>query len=210
MKLYRFLAAVALISLLGAAPALAHGDLNGTTPSAGATVKKAPDHIVVNFTETPAKATRVAVTDGCDFGIVTDTYTTERAYHVLLDPGHPGQWTVDYKVLSAEDGHTSDGSYNFSVRGKAKDCSVPFVPAGGGGGTDDPDEPPDDAPGETGEGDEGSAAPLTDPLGDGSSFPVVPVALGSVAVLALALAVRLVTEHDAEDQQGRAEDELDG
>jgi methionine-rich copper-binding protein CopC len=189
MKLYRFLAAVALISLLGAAPALAHGDLDGTTPSAGATVKKAPDHIVVNFTETPTKATRVAVTDGCDFGIVTDTYTTGRAYHVLLDPGHPGQWTVDYKVLSAEDGHTSDGSYNFSVRGAAGDCSAPFEAAGGGGGTDDPDEPPGDDPGDD---DEGSAAPGTGPAGDDPSFPMVPVVLGSVAVLGLALAVRLI------------------
>ncbi|MDQ4142793.1 MAG: copper resistance protein CopC [Actinomycetota bacterium] len=156
--------------------ALAHGDLQSTIPEAGSKSKKPLDHIIINFTEPPTNNSVVRVKDGCDRQIVEELDFEDKAAHVYLSKGQPGKWRVSYDVVSAVDGHKSDGSYSLTVAGKA-DCSQKSN--GNGGRADPADEATGPGPQAGGGGGE-----------DESSFPVVPVALGSVGVIALALLAR--------------------
>lgn len=159
--------------------ALAHGDLESTIPEADSKLKKPTDHIIINFTEPPAKASSVEVVDGCKDDIIEEVDFEERVAHVFLSEGQPGRWKVSYQVVSAADGHKTDGSYSLTVAGKA-DCSDK------GGGKDDANGGDDDSDG-TGSG---PSAGGDDPDEEGSSFPVVPVIIGTAVLLALALLAR--------------------
>jgi hypothetical protein len=93
-----------------------------------------------------------------------------------IDGGEPGKWRVEYRIISTVDGHPTSDGWSFAVQGK-KDCSEPAPEQ-----TDDGTAPDDGAAGgPTGEGDDED---------DGSSFPVVPVAAGTVALVAVALLIR--------------------
>lgn len=165
--------------VLAAAPAYSHGDVGSTIPEAGSTLKGPPDHLIINFTEPPAKPSVVVVHDGCNDNIIDEVEFEDRVAHVYLTDGQPGTWKVSYQVVSAADGHRTKGSYALKVQGKA-DCSDKPENGGGGGNGNDA-------------GDEGTAA---GPRGGGgtdadeSPFPMVPVALGSAAVIVLALVAR--------------------
>lgn len=167
----------ALVLALPVSPAAAHGDLQGTFPEKGSKLNRPPVHLIINFTEPPSKQSVVSVEDGCSDEVVDEVEFQGNAGHVYLSGGEAGKWKVSYEVVSAVDGHKTDGSYSLTVTGKP-DCS----PDKGGDGGDKEKTGPgpqvgaDDDPG-------GS-------LGDESSFPVVPVALGSAGLVALALVAR--------------------
>ncbi len=160
---------------LWAAPAFAHGDLHGTVPEKGSTLARAPDHLIINFTEPPAEQSVVSVTDGCSDEVIDELEFDGKAAHVFLSKGQPGKWKVSYKVVSAVDGHRTNGSYALKVTGK-RECS------GTGGAPDGPDK--------DGSGPGPQAGEDGDPDEEESSFPVVPVALGSLGLVALALVAR--------------------
>lgn len=168
---------LALFLWLWSPPATAHGDLQSTIPEKGSKLKRPPDHLIINFTETPAKQSVVSVKDGCKDDVVDVLEFEEKVAHIFLTEGQPGKWTVSYDVISAVDGHRTDGSYTLTVTGKS-DCSG----KGGSGPADNGTGPGNQAEGGDGSGDGGGE--------DESSFPVVPVALGSVGLIALALIAR--------------------
>lgn len=182
MKPFSLLLGVAgAIILLLSPAAYAHGELVTTNPKDGATVKKSPDHIMVNLTETPSDRASVTVTDGCNRDVVDEIYTQQKTLHVLLNKGRPGNWVVDYKVISKEDGHKTASAFSFSVKGEV-DCSAVSD-------HDDRKEtsaadPSDDI-----------AAPDTGPDADTptpeeTSLPVVLIAVGVVALIGIAIVVR--------------------
>ena len=169
-----------LLVALVAAPAFGHGELESTIPEENSTLKRPTDHIIINFTEPPAKPSVVAVRDGCNDDIIDEVEFEDRVAHVFLTKGEPGRWKVSYQVVSAADGHRTKGSYSLNVKGKA-DCS----PGSGDGGGD--------GAGDGGGDGDGTAAGPGGPGGtseDESSFPIVPIALGSAVVIALALVAR--------------------
>lgn len=175
-----FVLALLLVALVPGI-ARAHGDLESTIPEAGSKVDKAPDHIIINFTEPPTRASVVEVRDGCKDDIIDEAYFEERVAHVFLTDGEPGKWKVSYRVVSAADGHKTEGSYALTVAGKS-DCSNE-APDDGGNGKDAGND-------NGGDGDAGTASGPRGPAGNESSFPLVPVALGTVGVIALALVAR--------------------
>lgn len=176
----RKLIPLAMMALaLWPAAAFAHGDISSSIPKADETLKKAPDHLIINFTEPPAKSSVVLVKDGCGTQIADSVDFEDRVAHVFTEDGQPGKWKISYKVLSTADGHKSSGSYGFTVDGK-KDCTADDNSGGNGnGGTG--------AGGGTGGGTNPQAGGNG---GDEGSFPVVPVAIGSVGVIGLALVAR--------------------
>ena len=184
MSIFLKFAALTVASLLlFPSSALAHGERVTTRPEEGATQKKAPDHVMVSLTEAPSDRNSVSVLDGCQRDIVDEVYTQGKTLHVLLDKGQPGEWLVDYKVISKEDGHKTADAFVFSVAGEA-DCSA----------TQDPETPEEKDvtdPDET-------AAPDTGPDGssstsDETSLPIVPIAIGVVVLLALAFGARVAS-----------------
>jgi methionine-rich copper-binding protein CopC len=171
---------VAAAVLLGlSTPALAHGDLESSKPEAGSTIKKSIDTVTLTFTEEPLEDARVRVFDGCRQDIVDLTHVVDRTMHILLThKGEPGKWKVEFKVVSAVDGHESEGSFGFTVKGKA-DCSEgeepsPGETAGPGAGADD------------------DAARDAEPTSDqGSDFPMIAVLIGALALIGIAVLAKV-------------------
>ena len=163
-----------VLLVLAPGSAHGHGELQGTIPEPGSKLQKAPAHLVINFTEPPTKQSIVTVDDGCREDVVEEVDFQDRTAHVYLRKAQPGRWKVSYEVISSIDGHRTDGSYALTVAGKA-DCSKDKDEGKGDGG----------GPGPQAGGDTGG-----DTEDDESSFPIVPVALGTGGLVALALVVR--------------------
>lgn len=179
MKSFRKAAIGAAFLILGGTlPALAHGDLAATVPPKGSTLPKPIDHLAITFSQAPTKDAVVKVVDGCDRDVVKRVDLQDRVAHVYLSDPQPGKWRVSYRIVSSVDGHPSRNGYGLTVKGKP-DCSKPKP--------DESKDGPGDGPNAAGRN--GSV-----PEDDGSSFPVVPVAIGTVAVLGLAFAVRRASQ----------------
>jgi hypothetical protein len=167
------LASAALALVASAGPALAHGEIEGTDPAEGAKLRRAPGSVAVTFTEAPTAEAVLKVRDGCKRQVTQGVDVTDATATARVAVGQPGKWQVSYRVISALDGHETEGGFSFTVAGR-KDCT--------------PDEPESSAPPEE---DETDAAPT--PKGEddtGGGAPVVPIALGTIAVVVLALVVR--------------------
>ena len=166
-----------VVTIIGACvtPAAAHGDLTATDPESGATIRKVPRVVSATFTETPARgASAMKVRDGCRNRVGTQTTLTERTMEVQIQDARPGSWRVNYRIISAEDGHPSKGSYTFKVAGR-KDCNKVS------------ENPPrsrstPDAPGPGAGAGEGRSS--------GGTFPFLLVGAGTVFVVIFALLVR--------------------
>ena len=174
-SLRALLGTACLVLALWASPAGAHGDLQSTIPEKGSKLEKVPDHLIINFTEAPTKQSLVSVKDGCKDEVVDELQFDGNVAHVFLSKGQPGKWKVSYKVVSAIDGHRTNGSYSLDVTGQA-DCSA------NNGGSDPDDKGAGPGP--------NAADPDNGEDGDESSFPVVPVVIGSLGLVALALVAR--------------------
>lgn len=159
-------ALLALIAVLAfGAPAAAHSELEAATPKPNAHLKAAPSKLVMSFSEVPSKDSVIEVLDGCKRSVVQTTTVSQSDLDIAVATGQPGKWKVSYRVISAEDGHLTQGSYSFEVAGSA-DCGKKTKPAGGGG----------------------SQGATSD--GGGGDFPVVPVAVAGVVIVGVGLAVR--------------------
>ena len=160
-----------LILLALSAPALAHGDLESTTPAEDSTVKKAPRNVSIELSEAPAPDVLLVVKDGCGRKVSAGETVNGNEVTVGIDAGaQPGKWSARFRAISAEDGHLTQDSFGFKVKGK-KDCSPPAS------------ETPEPT---------GSSAPPTPDGGpeDDSNAPVIPIALGAVIVTAAAFFIR--------------------
>ncbi len=104
--------------------ALAHGEIAGSDPADGARLKSPPKEVSVTYSEAPADADRFKVTDGCGNKVVQTASVEGDAITAQIVGGEPGSWLVEWKIVSAEDGHPSDGSISFRVAGKP-DCAKP-------------------------------------------------------------------------------------
>lgn len=174
MKRHLLVVGTVLALLWVGAPVGAHGDLAETTPARDSTVRKVPRRVSVTFTETPARGgSQVKVRDGCGDQVASAVNLKGRTMEIEVAGARPGKWMVSYRIVSAEDGHPSRGSYGFKVAG-AKDCNG-----------DEPDAGPTEGPPEEGVG------AAEDPAGsDGGSFPILPVAVGTILIVVVALILR--------------------
>lgn len=103
--------------------------------------------------------------------------------HVFLNDGQPGEWTVSYAVVSAVDGHKTNGKYSFTVDGEPE-CAEPEPAV-----SETVVEPPGDADAAA----DPDATPTSD---DGGGIPTAVVAIGVVALIGIALLVRLGASRD--------------
>ncbi|HWL65091.1 MAG TPA: copper resistance CopC family protein [Actinomycetota bacterium] len=169
-----------LVVLSVPGPVAAHGEFESAQPEPDSEVGRPPRTVAITLTEPPSPGTVVAVTDGCSRDLVTDIQNSDDVVRAALKKGQPGKWTVRFRAVSAVDGHTSRDSFAFKVTGK-KDCSKP-----------DRKEKSPDVQVEGGEDTQISSDDF--PEDEGSSFPIVPFAIGSVVVIAGAVLLRRATK----------------
>lgn len=158
--------AVGMMSALSIGVAWAHAERLRSVPEQGTKLDKAPAELSIDFTEPPTGDANLVVMDGCETDVVQELQVQDTSVSASLAEGQPGTWVVRSTVVSGVDGHQTNDSWSFTVKG-SKDCSAPS-------------EATDQAR------DEGDSE-------DESSLPVVPVAIGAVAVLGIALLLRALT-----------------
>ena len=162
----------------------AHSELESSKPAEGARTNKPPNHIVLRFSEAPTADSVVKVSDECTKNLADDSFVAGNNFHVQIVGGTGGKYVVDYALISADDGHATEGTFSFTVKGPA-DCSAdePDDTAGNAGGNGDNN------------GDEDEAAPDTEPTSDedDSSSPMIPIMIGGLGAIAIAAIARLAT-----------------
>jgi copper transport protein len=115
---------VILVVLLAGpvAAALAHAELTSTDPASGSTVAQSPPKVVMTFSENPdPKASLVRILD-------SSGRTVPGVSPVAAVPGRPlelqvtlssalgkGVYTVNWRSVSAVDGHVANGAFAFGV-----------------------------------------------------------------------------------------------
>lgn len=159
---------------LGTAPAAAHGDISSSSPEAGARLKKPPRQVRLVLAERPGRGSTLTVIDGCGDAVSAKPQLDGDAISVAADGGRPGRWQVRLRSISSADGHAISDRFAFRVAGK-RDCSKQVK-------GDDPED------GESAV-DTSSRAPIENDE-QGTSFPIVPFALGTVVVVGVAIALR--------------------
>ena len=175
---------------LGAGVALAHAEKVSSVPEQGKTVAM-PQTVSVVLSENPTNQSQFAVLDGCGRNVADavsvrdDTLMT-----TIASDAQPGRWRAGFRVISAVDGHPTEDGWRFSVRG-TPECSSAEEPAEGEMA---PTPSVDDTPAPANEDDARAADtnPTSD-TGDDGGFPVLPVALGAVALVGIAAIVRVTT-----------------
>lgn len=150
-----------LIVVASSAPAFGHAALTKSTPKDGAKLDAVPATVEIDYAEPPTTDSRFTVTDGCGRDVARDIEILNQRITAAVDSGQPGDWKVEWSVVSAVDGHLTKDGVAFTVEGQA-DCDQAAA---------------DDTP--------------TDEESGGSSFPVVPVAVVTLVILGVAMAVRL-------------------
>jgi methionine-rich copper-binding protein CopC len=162
---FAFAVAVALQAWL-IPSALAHGTYVSSDPAAHSKVAEPPAEVTITLSEKPAPGSTVSVVDGCNSDVAVNVKESGDDLVVALDPGQPGLWDVSFKSISAEDGHEVEDDFTFVVKGQ-KDCAAAA------------NESPSTS----------SRPPITND-DEGSSFPVVPLAIGTIVVVGGALLLR--------------------
>jgi methionine-rich copper-binding protein CopC len=179
----------AALVCLGASAALGHGETVKTDPKKNATLSAVPQSVAVGLSEPPTNGSLFKVTDGCARNVAAHVTVEGNRLVAHIDEAQPGEWTAAYQIVSAADGHPSDGKWTFTVEGEAacgEDGSTTGTPA--------PTEAPAGDSGDVSESDDAERAagtPASD--SDDGSFPLIPVVGGAIAVLGAAAFVRAKT-----------------
>ena len=172
-------AAGVAIALSICAPALGHAHVEETIPSMNSKVAKPPREVKLVLAEPPGPGSTLRVKDGCRTNVVEDVVANQgkSILSAALARGEPGRWQVRFQSISATDGHLVRGAYKFTVAGKHS-CGENKDKGGGGSNRQGPQA-----------GD--SRADSVE--SESSSLPVVPLALGTVALVGIALVARRST-----------------
>jgi methionine-rich copper-binding protein CopC len=180
--------AVAILCL-GATAALAHGDTVKTDPKKNARTTM-PSTVSVTLSEAPVPQSQLRIIDGCGRNVTGEVTVNGDTIQASIGDAQPGKWKAAYQVVSAVDGHPTEDDWSFTVQG-TKDCD---------GESEEevaPTPEPTESTGAAGEGDDPTSAAGDDAAStsdtEENSFPVLPVVLGGVALVAIAALVRAKT-----------------
>lgn len=116
------LLAATLLALLGglwtAAPATAHDELISSNPGDGEVLDEQPQWLELNFSGNIQEiGTEITVErDGTDYSAGSYTVEGTTLTSALPDDLEPGEYTVNWRVVS-EDGHPVSGSFAFTIAG---------------------------------------------------------------------------------------------
>ena len=117
------LALAAIACVAGpASAALAHSELTSTVPASGASLTQSPKTIVMTFSENPdPKLSLVRVLDSAGqvvpgvSGVQSVPGKSQELQVTLSKPLTKGVYTVNWRSVSAVDGHVADGAFAFGL-----------------------------------------------------------------------------------------------
>ncbi|SRR5579883_3253970 len=108
-----------LATCLTATTALAHAGLVESTPAKDSTVSP-PKTIKLTFSEKIVPAfSGIKLSMGDGMTVSTATSLSDDGKTLTARPTSPfmaGKWTVSWHATAADDGHKSEGSYNFTIK----------------------------------------------------------------------------------------------
>ena len=123
---------VLLGGLLGAPPALAHTELETSSPVAGARLAVPPTIVSLTFGEAvrlPANPIRVTGPDGAVWTVGQATVTDATVSAPVAAAGPAGAYTLTWQVVAA-DGDTIRGTVRFTLTAPAPPMVAPASPPG--------------------------------------------------------------------------------
>jgi methionine-rich copper-binding protein CopC len=128
-RVYGALIAALCLGLGGPRAVAAHAAFVSSTPAPDSTVTALPAQVVIVFSQAIMRSSTIVVS-GPSGRVVSGATTVEgnRAATALQDDGQ-GVYRVAWANVSAEDGHESSGSFQFTVA--AAPAPVPAAPAPG-------------------------------------------------------------------------------
>lgn len=102
----------------------AHAALAASNPGAGSTVRALPDEVWLELNEEVKEPAFVAVLNGNDERVNSETVSVEgrRVVSKIPNDTEPGDYTMSYRIVSA-DAHAVTGTINFTVSGKPASAS---------------------------------------------------------------------------------------
>jgi methionine-rich copper-binding protein CopC len=164
-----------LVLLLGATPALAHAEFEGSDPADGSTLATGPQKVTLTFSDTMQQGFNtitVVGPDGKDY-VNGQVQADGDSVSATVGPlGPAGRYEVGYRVLS-DDGHPVSGQVGFTL-----------TTAGAGAGHSAAPVPSADAA--------PSAAPAPQPAPAGSGgMPIWPWIVGAVVLVGAGVAVAM-------------------
>jgi methionine-rich copper-binding protein CopC len=110
------LLAFALCGLVAAGPCMAHAKLLSSSPAANAHLTEAPKTLTLKFSEAAQLAVLKLVRDGNEVPIPLDKGAKAGQTFTLTLPAlSPGNYTVQWSAVAADDGHITKGSFVFSI-----------------------------------------------------------------------------------------------
>jgi methionine-rich copper-binding protein CopC len=115
--------ALALGLLSGPRLALAHADVQSSSPASGATVDAGITSITITFDEEVSVDSSTAEVDGPSGAVSGASASVDRANRALMTISTPplsgGEYTVRWTAVTEDDNATANGSFSFTVAGGA-------------------------------------------------------------------------------------------
>jgi methionine-rich copper-binding protein CopC len=107
---------LSLCGLIISGQCLAHARLQSSTPANDAQLTEAPKTLSLNFSEAAQLAVLKLVTDGKEIPIALDKAAKPgQTYTLTLPALAPGNYTVQWTAVAADDGHVTKGAFQFSI-----------------------------------------------------------------------------------------------
>jgi methionine-rich copper-binding protein CopC len=108
--------AFAVCGVFAAAPCMAHAKLLSSSPANNAHLSEAPKTLTLNFSEDAQLAVLKLVGAGKEIPLALDkSAKPSRSFTLTLPALAPGDYTVQWTALAADDGHITKGSFAFSI-----------------------------------------------------------------------------------------------
>jgi copper resistance protein C len=110
------LLALAVCGLVAAGPCMAHAKLQSSTPANNAHLTEAPKTLTLNFSEAAQLAVLKLVRDGKEISVPLDkSAKAGQTFTLTLPALSPGNYTVQWTAVAADDGHVTKGSFAFLI-----------------------------------------------------------------------------------------------
>ena len=114
-----------VLSLLVAPSASAHAAYESSDPSNGATVSSPPSRITAQFTEPLVSGSKLEVYDPCGAQVDGgDSFVAGDQLTISMSADKQGAYRIRFSVVSAVDGHPTNGEFGFTSTGGAP-CEQP-------------------------------------------------------------------------------------
>jgi copper resistance protein C len=110
------LLAFALCGVVAAGPCMAHAKLQSSSPANNAHLTEAPKTLTLQFNEAAQLAVLKLTRDGKEVPVPLDkSAKAGQTFTLTLPALSPGNYTVQWSAVAADDGHVTKGSFVFSI-----------------------------------------------------------------------------------------------